>query len=298
MKMCRVIALVLIVCLGMGLLTGCEQHTKTGNPTIDSMTVDQLGEALVRALNERASYKQQSEDLQARVDELEKMVQGIQFADPEFPAIDKVEDDTGRVTFKKPGDYIKLPDPMRVPGDVPAEVNNKISMGGEQGITMKMAPIWTYRIEGNKLWLSSTTGVYGVIVIGQMKGVLNMDLLNTIFDGSAGQPEKKDDWGRIIQPYIPKSEGLKKSVPADPGKGAGKDEDIYWNKNKVGRQVILNTSVEGNSAVFRAGAFAVQSVSVMYVFMYETEADDSKEAIILSAIQSITIQNVPVSVAH
>jgi hypothetical protein len=131
-----------------------------------------------------------------------------------------------------------------------------------------------------------------------MSGTLDMNLLNTLFDGSKGQNEVKDEWGRITQPYIAKSQGLKKSIPADPGKGAGKDEDISWNKSKVGRQIILNTSVNGKSAVFRAGALAAQNVSVMYAFMYETAADDTKEAIILAAIQAITIQNTPVAVAH
>lgn len=298
MKHRRLIAMLLLLTLSTTLMAGCTNKAKTGNETIDKMNAQQLGEALVRALNDRSTYKNLSEDLQGQVDELNKLVQGVQFADPEFPAIDKVEDDTGRVTFKKPGDYIKLPDPLYIRGTDPASVDNKIAMGGTQGITLRMAPIWTYRIEGNKLWLSTVSGIYGVIVIGKMAGNLDMNMLNILFDGSEGQPEIKDSWGNITQHYIPKSEGLINSVPADPGKPAGKDGTIFWNGQKVGRQILLNTSVEGESAVFRAGAFAAQNASVTYVFMYEKETNASLEDTITSAIQSISIQNIPISIEH
>ena len=299
MKIRRINSLLLVCMIIVSLFTSCSpKRTTTGNPTIDNMTMEELGDALVRALNERSAYKASSEQLQAQVDDLYKMVQGVQVADPEFPAISEVEDGTGRLTFTKPGDYIKLPDPLRIPGDVPIEVNNKIAMGGPQGITLQMAPVWAYRIEGNKLWLSSSTGVYGAIVIGKMEGALNMEHLDIVFDGSPGQAEERDDWDRIIKPYIPKTEGLKKSVPADPGKSAGIDEAIYWRNTKVGRQIILNTSIDGESAVFRAGAFVAQDVSVIYTFVYETESNVSNEAIILTAIQSIAIQNAAIAVAH
>lgn len=298
MKHRRLIAVLLILALSTTLMAGCSKRASTGNETIDQMDTQQLGEALVRALNDRSTYKSLSEDLQAQVDDLHTKVQGVQFADPEFPAIDKVEDDTGRLTFKKPGDYVKLPEPLHIGGSVPAEVDNKIAMGGTQGITLKMAPIWSYRIEGNKLWLSTVSGVYGVIVIGKLAGNLDMNMLDILFDGSEGQPEIKDDWGNVTQYYIPKSEGLISSVPADPGKPAGKDGTIFWNGNKVGRQILLNTSVEGESAVFRAGAFAAQNASVTYVFMYDEETNASLEDTITSAIQSISIQNIPISIEH
>jgi len=297
MKFRKIVAMALVVVMSATLLAGCGK-ARTGNAIIDKMSPQELGEALVRALNERSQYKTMSEDLQAQVDDLQKKVQGVQFADPEFPAIDKVQDDTGRLTFKKPGDYVKLPDPLYIRGTDPASVDNKISMGGAQGITLKMAPIWSYRIEGNKLWLSTVSGIYGVVVIGKLAGNLDMDNINVLFDGSEGQPEIKDAWGNIIQPYIPKSDGIIKSVPADPGKPAGKDGTIFWNSNKVGRQVVLHTSIEGKSGVFRAGAFAAQNASVTYVFMYDKEMDASLEDTITTAIQSISIQNIPISIEH
>jgi hypothetical protein len=58
-------------------------HANTGNATIDKMTADQLGDALVRALDDRATYKTTAEELQAQVDELTTQVQGIQIVDPE-----------------------------------------------------------------------------------------------------------------------------------------------------------------------------------------------------------------------
>jgi hypothetical protein len=297
MKFRKIVAMTLVVVMSATLLAGCGK-AKTGNATIDNMSPQELGEALVRALNERSQYKTMSEDLQAQVDDLQKKVQGVQFADPEFPAIDKVQDDTGRLTFKKPGDYVKLPDPLYIRGTDPASVDNKISMGGAQGITLKMTPIWSYRIEGNKLWMSTVSGIYGVVVIGKLAGNLDMNMVNTLFDGSEGQPEIKDAWGNITQPYIPMSDGIIKSVPADPGKPAGKDGTIFWNSNKVGRQVVLHTSIEGKSGVFRAGAFAAQTASVTYVFMYDKEMDASLEDTITTAIQSISIQNIPISIEH
>ncbi len=297
MKFRKIVAMALVVVMSATLLAGCGK-AKTGNATIDKMSPQELGEALVRALNERSQYKTMSEDLQAQVDDLQKKVQGVQFADPEFPAIDKVQDDTGRLTFKKPGDYVKLPDPLYIRGTDPASVDNKISMGGAQGITLKMTPIWSYRIEGNKLWMSTVSGIYGVVVIGKLAGNLDMNMVNALFDGSEGQPEIKDAWGNITQPYIPMSDGIIKSVPADPGKPAGKDGTIFWNGNKVGRQVVLHTSIEGKSGVFRAGAFAAQNASVTYVFMYDKEMDASLEDTITTAIQSISIQNIPISIEH
>jgi len=299
MKFRKIVAMTLVVVMSATLLAGCGK-AKTGNATIDKMTPQELGEALVRALNERSQYKTMSEDLQAQVDDLQKKVQGVQFADPEFPAIDKVQDDTGRLTFKKPGDYVKLPDPLYIRGTDPADVDNKISMGGARGITLKMAPIWSYRIEGNKLWMSTVSGIYGVVVIGNLAGNpdMNMNKINDLFDGSEGQPEIKDARGNKIQDYIPKSDGIIKSVPADPGKPAGKDGTIFWNGNKVGRQVVLYTSIEGKSGVFRAGAFVAQNVSVTYVFMYDKEMDASLEDTIITAIQSISIQNTPISIEH
>lgn len=297
MKFRKIVAMTLVVVMSATLLAGCGK-AKTGNATIDNMSPQELGDALVRALNERSQYKAMSEDLQAQVDDLQKKVQGVQFADPEFPAIDKVQDDTGRLTFKKPGDYVKLPDPLYIVGTDTADVDNKISMGGARGITLKMTPIWSYRVEGNKLWMSTVSGIYGVVVIGKLASYLGMDMINILFDGSEGQPEIKDAWGNKTQDYIPKSDGIIKSVPADPGKPAGKDGAIFWNGNKVGRQVVLHTSIEGKSGVFRAGAFVAQNVSVTYVFMYDKEMDASLEDTITTAIQSISIQNIPISIEH
>jgi hypothetical protein len=64
------VLLVLLVSVA-GIITGCgTPHANTGNKTIDSMTIDELGDALVRALDDRATYKTTAEELQAQVDDL------------------------------------------------------------------------------------------------------------------------------------------------------------------------------------------------------------------------------------
>jgi hypothetical protein len=45
-------------------------HANTGYATIDKMTADQLGDALVRALADRYTYEVKSDELQAQVDDL------------------------------------------------------------------------------------------------------------------------------------------------------------------------------------------------------------------------------------
>jgi hypothetical protein len=64
-----ILLLVLLVSLAGIVTLSRTQHANTGNATVDSMTADQLGDALVRALDDRATYKTTSEDLQAALNE-------------------------------------------------------------------------------------------------------------------------------------------------------------------------------------------------------------------------------------
>lgn len=65
-----ILLLVLLVSVA-GLVTLCKtQHANTGNATIDKMTADQLGDALVRALADRYTYEVKSDELQTQVDDL------------------------------------------------------------------------------------------------------------------------------------------------------------------------------------------------------------------------------------
>lgn len=292
------VALGFVLVILVSVLSGCsnEQRAVTGNPTIDAMNTQQLGDALVRALSERAAYKDEADAKDMEVTRLQGLVQGIQFADPEFPALVRLEDDTNRVVFNKPGSYILLPEALVYPGVATLAVDNKLRMGGDNGIVLNITPVWAFRLEGNRLFVSSTTGVYGEIVLGRLPGEVDMDFVDIIFDGHPGQEEVRDEWDRVTQAFIEKTEGVKNNIPADPGKGAGKDGLITWSSRTVGRQVSLPTSVSGVSSMIRVGAFAVQNNAVTYAFVYESEYSDANEALILALITSITISNRAIAV--
>lgn len=291
-KIQRGIALALV---GMALVGCGEKYAQTGNATIDSMTVDQLGEALLRALEERSSYKTKVESQGEIIEDLSEKVKGVQEVDPEFPAVAELED--GRVVFNKPGDKVRLPEVLSIPGDSPVTPENLISMGSGRRLTLEMDQSWTYRVEGNKLYVVNSGGVYGVISLGTMAGMDTLELIDTLFDGNEARPEiVNKSTGLVVAEAVPASDGLIVGIPPQPGAPGGKDALISWNNKVVGRQVLMHTAVEDSPATLRAGAYVVQGTSVVYVFMYETAMEDISEMSIRTLIGQMLIQNKPIKV--
>lgn len=274
-------------------LSACANlpQINTGNSIVDAMSPQQLGDALVRALDEREYLIEQAENSALEIERLKELVRGIQYTDPEFPAITRIDDTTDKVSFNKPGSYLRLPEGLAYPGVEVIPVDNKLQMGGANGITLVSASSWSYRLEGNRLYLANTVGVYGEIVLGRLNTEADIERIDILFDGHEGQQEIRDEWDRIIQAHIEQTKGVLNTVPPDPGKTAGKDEVIFWQNRAVGRQVSLNTLVNGESAVLRIGAFAVQNNAVLYAFAYDTERNDQCEALIMNMLLSVSVQD-------
>ncbi|GHU92834.1 hypothetical protein FACS1894208_00840 [Clostridia bacterium] len=283
---------VLSVALVLMLLTACSSHATTGNADVDKLSTQQLGTVLVNALDEIKLRDARAEEDAAEIARLQLLVQGVQYTDPEFPAIVKVEDDTGRVTFNKPGSYLLLPEALAYPGVTVLPNHSRIEIGGNDALTLTPASLWMYRFEGNKLFLSSTSGIYGEIVVGKAGDPGALNLIDILFDGHPGQEEQRDQYDRLTQPYIPQSAGLIATIPPDPGKSSYRnDEPIFWSNSLAGRQVSFNTSVNEDSAVIRVGLFAVDSIAVLYSFVYDSERDAQHEFAIMALLQTMRVQN-------
>jgi hypothetical protein len=263
------------------------------------MDAQTLASNLVRALEQITATKEQLAMSEQEVLRLEKLVQGVQYTDPEFPAITRVEDDTGRVTFNKPRGYLLLPEPLVYPGVEVLPSATEIVLGGTGvgGLHLSPSPVWMYRFEGNKLFLSGSNGVYGEIVVGKSSGVFDVSMTDILFDGHPGQTEERDQYNRVTQVYIPASEGLIATVPPDPGKQPYRnDEVIFWSGNAAGRQVSLDTSVNGSSAVLRVGLFAVGQLAVLYSFAYDAARNAQVEDDLLALLRTATVQSKPIAI--
>jgi hypothetical protein len=280
----------ILVLLFVSACGGGEVRSNTGNPSIDAMDIDTMGQALLRMMGERDTYRREAEYLEDEVNTLREVVRGVQVADPEFPAIVRLEDGTGNVTFSKPGLYVLMPDGGLIfPGARPIGVSNSVRMGGESGVTLNLETLWMHRFDGNRLHLQSSTGIYGVVTIGRIVGGLDMSAVNGVFEGRDARPELRNEWNQITQHAVEAVTGVLDTIPPQPGSSPGRDEQIRHGTAVVGRQMSLNTTVEGQPATIRVGNFVVGEYAVLYTFLYETVRSDFQESILYNLVSNMSM---------
>jgi hypothetical protein len=275
------------------LLTGCTQYSSTGNESIDSMSVTELGIAFARALDEQRMTHDELEDAYLEIDRLWDLVHGVQFEDPLFPAIKRLNDATEREVFAKPTDFLPLLEPIVYVGSETIAVNNRLAFGGIAGITLGIFPSWSFRMDGNKLYMSTIPGIdpgiYGIITVGRFRGELNMEYVDIVFDGHEGREEVRDesDPERIMVPGIKPTRGIVNWVPMDPGRPNLPRGEVTMNRTVIGRVARLHTSVEGHSGMLHVYVFGYESCIVLAAFAYETAYNDTSEALLLTLLTSI-----------
>jgi hypothetical protein len=269
----RLLAFILSLILAFS-LAACGK-ANTGDETIDSMSVKELGDALLDAFEDADALQSELDSANERIEELEKITAGVQGTDKILPAISVIEDGTGQKTFNTSSGKFALETSLVYPGSFALPQD-----GVTQLSKFRIAPseLWLVRRQGNKLELQSSDG--GVYVVFYVFGTT---------EWVVGEDGKKQPEGLAAL-----LDGVVEGLPASPGYGAGISGELVVNDKTRGAWAQVGTTIDSSPAVARLGICGVSEVGFSYVAVYKGEKNTLLEESLDGLFGTLTLGDNPV----
>lgn len=242
------------IALALSLLVTSTLLTGCGDK--DPLTKLSKGE-LIDLANEQAGLIEENTN---RVTELENLLQGVQEEEVPTASISIMEDGTDRMTFNSFDGKITFPTPFEYPGSTQAPNTSSINITS----TLNINPTnnWAIKLNGTTLKLEHNSGISGSIKAGYIE---------EIYDRQALQDEVMSSF---FAAFPPSTITYSKLFLADG----------WW-----GCDAQAPTRIDGEDAYIRAGMLGLGEQSFVYVFVYKSKQDATKDEAILSLLRTISM---------
>lgn len=237
-----------------GLLTGCG-NSEEKDPLLSSSKKDLV--SYIRNL------EKMSEDDGARIEELEKMLKGIQGETVEKAAITEFSDGTGRLTLNSLDTMVSLPTPFEYPNS--SQSYNTSTVNISNNISVKPSPNWVAKLSGTQVeFQHSSSEISGIIKVGKIDSTAEKVQVSSL----------TDHINEFFSSMPPANITYKR---------------LYVNQNWMGMDASAHTFIDEEDAMLRCGMIGFSDVCITYMFAYKGEADTSKDELILTLLQTMQI---------
>lgn len=211
--------------------------------------------------------EQSYSDLDNEYKSTQATMNALQSDDSLTSAVSSVGDGTGRLTFNSVDSKIIFPSSFQYPGAETAAPSSKVNI--VNNVTVTPSSTWIFKLNGSTLELEHSSGISGIIKVGQVYEAYDSELLKT----------------DVIAPWF-------SSLPAS----QVKYKDIFVDESKFGCQAETPTMIDSEDAYLKCGMVAYGENSITYVFAYRGSQDSTKDESIMSVLNSITINSGQVSI--
>lgn len=200
-----------------------------------------------------------------RIEELERMLKGVQGEDVQAAAITEFSDGTGRLTLLSDDGLVQLPGKFEYPSSIQAA--NASSVKITDSVFIKPSSNWVVTLNGTEIHFQHTIAeISGTIKVGGYASTLN-------------RPLAKDTQQHLIDFFS--------TMPPE----TVSYQRIYIETDHRGTDCVTHTFIDEEDAMLRCGIFGSGDYNFSYMFCYRGERDVSKDELIMSLLQSITVFN-------
>lgn len=249
----RVISLIAVSLILAGLTTGCS-----GDDPLSG-----------KSKSDVVSYAHQLEtengDLTEQLSIATEKLKGIQTDTVETSAITEFGDGTGRLTLNSDDSVVKLPAPFEYPNST--QSYNASSVVLTDNVYIKPSANWLVSLPGSEVQFEHTLSeISGTIKVGSKDKTLDNikpDMLtDTITNFFANMPPDQVSYSKL-----------------------------YLESDWVGIDAKAHTFIDEDDAQIRCGMLGYGDVNITYVFSYKGDKDSSKDELIVSLLQTLTMYN-------
>ena len=259
-KNIRLLAVLIMLVSLTTMFTGCGKK--------DDSEVDPLTKMSKKELFSYAKDLEAKNDtLLERTSELEEMLKGIQGEDIAVPSISTFKDGSGRLTLNSVDGLVTLPGEFLYPYSVQTFATSSINVSQ----TVKIIPSsnWIITLDGTTTNLQHTgSSISGKFVVG--------GLSVPVGENAKTPAELTDEINKFFENMPP--ENIKFTR-------------IYVNESWVGMDAQCHTFINEEDANLRCGMLSVGQNTVVYMFAYKGESDNSKNELIQNLLTSTSVNN-------
>lgn len=241
---------VLMLVITLISLTGC------GNKSKDPLMSMKKAE-LVNLANSQMTELEQA---YTRIDEVEKLLKGIQDEEVPSAAISVMGDGTGRLTFNSFQDKIIFPKPFEYPGST--QISNTASVNITQSLNVSPTNNWSMRLKGTTLELEHSSGISGIIKAGAIKEIHPRETLQD----------------EVFAPFFAE-------LPPD----TVIYSKLFLDDNWWGLQAMTSTFIDSEDAYLRMGMAGIGEQCFTYSFVYKGKQDAGKDEVILTLLKTVKL---------
>lgn len=258
----RILSLLLVVVSMLGVLSGCGGKENSEDPL-----AGYSNEELIQYAHE---LEAQSNQAYLQIEELKEQLTGIQGETSQSAAITEFSDNSGRLTLTTVDGMVNLPVGFEYPSS--NQSYNVSSVSLTDNVYVKPSSNWTIALSGTQIDLyHESSKISGIIKVGlrdrTKPAVTGTDLDNAINTFFESMPQTTLVKGRI---YL--------------------DDD--W----AGTDVQASSFVDEEDVRLRCGMLGLGDINITYMFSYKGQQDLSKDELILSLLQTMTVLNQPLRI--
>lgn len=245
----RITCVVLILTLLMTMLTGCGDEGRFS------------GMKKAEIINEYENLESAYNDLTEQLVQTQNSLDALSKDGTVNEAITTIGDGTGRFTFNSTDSKIIFPNSFVYPNAQPIVPDGSITI--TSGVTVSPSSTWISRINGSALELEqSTNKISGTIKVNSITEQLPVDQLLT----------------DVLQPWF--------DSVSYPGVTY---TDIFVGTTSFGKQAETPIMIDSENAYLICGMVGLGTYSVAYVFVYRGDVDSTKNELVKSIINTISI---------
>lgn len=220
----------------------------------------------IHGLEEEIEYRDFTEAQDAdRIKELEEMLRGISSETTNNSEL-KTFDKTGKLTMYSNDDIVTLPQALVYPRSVQSSNSSMVMVSKD--VSVKPSSNWIVKFNANEAILQHSSGITGKIIVGTI-------------DRQLGTIPTVDEIKEAISTFF-------STLPPD---------NVTYNRVYIGNTLhsgydaMSKTIVDEKPGFIRCGLIGNGTISVTYFFFYEGEPDTSKDELIMTLLQTMTILN-------
>lgn len=246
----RLISVLLTVVMLVSMLSGCGGSD-------DEMSKLSKAEIIEQYRNLENAYT----DIANQLGETQASLDALASDGKVVEAITTVGDGTGRFTFNSTDSKIIFPNSFVYPNASAIVPDGRVTI--TSGVTVSPSSTWILRTNGSALELEqSTNGISGTIKVNLVSEQLPVEQLQT----------------DVLQPWFDSVsyQGVNYT-------------NIFVGESAYGSQAETPIMIDSENAYLICGMVALGSYSVTYIFVYRGNSDSTKNELVKSVLNSISI---------
>lgn len=177
-------------------------------------------------------------------------------------AIGSIDDGSNKKTFNTINDKIVFPKPFEYTGSTQASNTSSVNLA--TNVSIAPSNNWLIKLEGAGAKFSHPNGIEGEVVIGNIIQAIGHDKVQS----------------EVLEPFL-------KGIP----KGNVVYGKLFLDDNPWGSYANAEIIVDNEPGMLKIGALGIANTSIVYMFYYSGQQDDTKNELIDVMLRTMKVNN-------